>query len=94
VDRKMVVGPVEELVDEELANAWRVNRHNQMCFIFDVINPARQFKRGMKYKEDQDFADYGPDPWYDLTEDDCKVGSGWTPYKPLSHRCVVLSSLL
>jgi len=88
----MVVGPVEELVDEELANAWRVNRHNQMCFIFDVINPARQFKRGMKYKEDQDFADYGPDPWYDLTEDDCK--DGWTPYKPLSHRCVVLSSLL
>lgn len=94
MDRKMVVGPVEELVDEELANAWKVNRHNQMCFIFDVVNPARQFKRGMRYKEDQDFADYGPDPWYDLTEDDCKEGSGWTPYKPLSHRCVISFSSL
>jgi hypothetical protein len=55
-----------------------------MCFIFDAITPARQFKRGMPYQADAEFPDYGPEPWVDLTESDDPT-TGWMPYKPISQ---------
>ena len=34
-----------------------------MCFIFDIINPACQFKIGSKYTEVDPWAKYGPGPY-------------------------------
>ena len=64
-----------------------------MCFIFDAFTPARQFKRGTLYKENLDFADYGPEPWDDLTDTDT-APPGWLPYKPEAYEYVVYHPLL
>lgn len=34
-----------------------------MCFLFDSVSPARQFKIGSKYTDEDPFADYGPPPY-------------------------------
>lgn len=86
-DPTKVTRPVEELVHEMMSRAWKVNNDRPMCFIFDVVNPARQFKRGMLYDEDAEFPDYGPEPWDDLTEADTDE-PGWMPYKPIAYQQV------
>lgn len=84
-DPEKVTEPVLDLVHRNLKNAWRINKNHSMCFIFDAVNPARQFKRGMLYNERSDFPDYGPEPWDDLTETDTKA-PGWMPYKPRVYK--------
>lgn len=67
---RLVKGPVRELIHENLAGAkWKIYRH-QMCYIFDAVVPARQWKRGTVYTEEEPWAEYGPPPWPDLTETD------------------------
>jgi len=52
-----------------------------MCYIFDTVNPAMQFKRGMAYDDEaDDFPEYGPESSGDLTETDV-AGSGLMPFK-------------
>jgi hypothetical protein len=47
--------PVEDIVHESLSFGWKVNTRNQMWFIFDSVNPARQFKQGMRHDDSIDF---------------------------------------
>jgi hypothetical protein len=81
IDPTALTIPVNEHVHSDLQRAWKINRCLPMWFVFDTVTPARQFKRGTYYLEEKSFADYGPEPWDDLTESD--TGSpGWVPYKP------------
>ena len=57
------------LVHENLASAWKIHKNNQMCYIFDYVNPVRQWKCGSKYTDKNSWAEYGPGPpWPDITE--------------------------
>lgn len=57
-DPAMVDRAVESLVCASMANAWMVHASHPMAFIFDAINPARTFKRGMPFNNSLDFPDY------------------------------------
>ena len=74
VDPKRVTGPVLEYVDDALEKSWKVNQGNSMALVFDVVNPATQFKRNEDYDSDKSepFANYDPDHERDsdITEDD------------------------
>ena len=78
-----VTEPVLSLVSKKLLRTgWKVNRHLQMCYIFDSVSPAQQWKRGTMYTEDDPWATYGPGPpWPDLTESD-KTGTPQQLYFP------------
>lgn len=83
---RLVSKPVEELVVPILKDSWAINRRNRMGLIFDVVNPARQFKRGAVYNDDDPpevmFAKYTPNRWEDkdVTEYDPKAVR--KPYEP------------
>jgi hypothetical protein len=77
--------PVIKLVSPALAAAWRVNRKQEMCFIFDAVSPARRFKRGMVFDEKADFPKDTRDG--NITETD-GPGPGWMPVDPGLVRCV------
>jgi hypothetical protein len=83
-DPSKVDRPIEEEIHENLSTAWKVDTGHQMCYIFDTISPARQFKRGMPFDDDKEFADYAPEPWEDLTDTDNEE-TGWMPFKPVKH---------
>jgi hypothetical protein len=72
-----------ELVHRNLGSAWKINRNHQMCYIFDAVVPARQWKRGTVYTDDDPWAEYGPPPWPDLTETDDK--NTLKPYYPRKY---------
>jgi hypothetical protein len=86
----LVTGPVLDLMHPALNDAWQINQSNQMCFIFDVVNPAQQFKRGTRYDDSDDdpFPEYDPNPEEDpnVTESDLTNGPKRRPYKPVSYR--------
>ena len=92
-DPKRVFRPVVELVHPSLDGVNFFNTSHPMCFIFDAVNPARQFKRGEVYDSDEDtpFPDYNPDPENDgeVTETDINDEPGLQPYNPIVPRCVV-----
>lgn len=73
-----------ELVHSSLVNAWEINNANEMCWIFDVTHPPRQFKRGVFFTG-QEFATYGPAPYGDLTETD-DGPKRLLQYAPRTHR--------
>lgn len=83
-DIKEVTGPVASMVDEKMVNGWKVNECLPMWLIFDVINPVRQYKRGLRYSDRLEFPAYGPEPWDDLTETD-DPPRGWMPFAPISY---------
>jgi hypothetical protein len=83
----MVDRPVEDLVHPSLRSAWKISNDLAMWYIFDVVSPARRFKRNTPYTEEADFADYGPQSYEDLTETDGEK-PGWMPYKPPAYKCV------
>ena len=89
-DPKRIIGPVPGLVCPALRNAWKINNFNSMGFIFDVINPARQFKRGMEYDEQSDspYADYDPDPKNDPNVTETDEDATTQPYNPKIYRYV------
>ena len=80
-DPAKVESPVMRVVHNALTEAWKIYPSTELCFIFDAVSPARQFKRGTLYHDDLEFADYGPEPWDELTETDT-TSPGWLPYKP------------
>jgi hypothetical protein len=51
---RQVYQPVMSVVHPLLQGAWKINRRHKMGLIFDVVNPARQFKRGSDYNDDDD----------------------------------------
>jgi len=81
----LVETPVMELVHPALANAWKIDNTKEICWIFDVTHPPRQFKRGVVYTG-QEFPAKKP-PYGDLTEtDDPK--NGLLPFAPCKRRYV------
>jgi len=54
-----------------------------MCFIFDTISPARQFKRGMPFDEDGEFPEYAEEESGNVTETDDNLGL--MPYMPETY---------
>ena len=63
--------PVASLVHPNLVKISRkVYPAHQMCWIFDAVVPASQWKRGTIYTDEDPWAEYGPSPWPDLTEAD------------------------
>jgi hypothetical protein len=69
-DPTLVQHPIDRFVHKKLRYGWKVHPQHQMCYIFDFVTPARQWKRGTKYTDANPFAFYGPAPWPDLTETD------------------------
>ena len=61
-----------------------------MCFIFDVVNPAKQFKRGTQHDDSDDdpFPEYDPNPEEDpnVTESDLPNGMHRQLYKPVPYK--------
>jgi hypothetical protein len=84
-DPEQVVEPVKRVMHEHLTGAWKIFPSEEMCFLFDAVTPARQFKCGTLYHDDVDFTDFGPEPWDDLTETDI-ASPGWMPYKPAVYK--------
>jgi predicted pyridoxine 5'-phosphate oxidase superfamily flavin-nucleotide-binding protein len=87
-DPALVTIPDPIHIDPSMEDAYCVNNKNRMCLIFDVVSPARKFKRGTVYEEidGQDpFADYDTDPEKDpnVTESDDDVAT--QPYIPINH---------
>ena len=85
-DPTLVDRPVPDLVHPKLACAWKINKDNQMCLIFDVVNPVRKFKRDSVYND----ADKNPFTEHDdpnLSETD--ADPPWKPAYPVpSYQCV------
>ena len=66
-DPSRISMPVMDLVDESLTEAWAIHPSHQMCIIFDVINPVRQFRKGMRDNQDNTPCPvYMPNPEEDL----------------------------
>ena len=73
-------------VHQKLRHAWAIQPGHDVCFVFDAIDPSRQWKLGTEYTEEDPFAEYGPAPWPDMTDtDDHNV---LQPYFPISHMWV------
>jgi hypothetical protein len=86
-DSTRVTQPVDTKVHECMTHGWKVNTAHPMCYIFDVVNPTRIFKEGMRYNENEDFPDYEPEPWHDSIGTDCEH-PGLMPYMPKQYTCV------
>lgn len=82
------IQPVASKIHENLKTAWVVNPKLEMCFAFDYISPARQFKRGVPYDESMNFPEPGDTPPDDLTETDSGEAIGWIPYMSPSYKYV------
>lgn len=91
-DPARITQPISAHVHDALKNAWRINRALPMCFIFDSVSPARQFKRGMLFS-DVDFTHQYPRyPKKDSSDvDDITETDGdppWMPYWPRAYTYV------
>jgi hypothetical protein len=86
-DPSLVTHPDKRYVHKAMLNAWKITRGNPMCFIFDSHSPARQFKRGVPFTDNQDFPLYGRPPHKDLTESDTDT-PGLMPFSPCNYKCV------
>jgi hypothetical protein len=82
--------PISALVHHSLTNAWEVNPDMKMCFIFDAVSPARQFKRGTKFSDSKQFPDYDDTRPGDVTETEGK--SSLMPYMPRTYEYVFRKS--
>jgi hypothetical protein len=69
------------MVHKSLEFAWTVNKALPMCFIFDTLSPARQFKQGMLWSDGDDYPSYNNVDLGDVTETDGDP-PGWMPYWP------------
>ena len=73
------------IVDENLTDAWTIHHSHKMCFIFDRVNPARQFARDMHYNEDIEFPDADARGG-NVTETDMDDLIGLMPIRPMRVR--------
>lgn len=67
-DPTVISRPVAKLVHPNLKKAWKIHSGHSMCYIFDAVIPVRQWKRGTISTDDDPWAEYGDEPWDDLTE--------------------------
>ena len=74
--------PISALVHPALRGAWVINKSVNMCYIFDAVSPAHQFKRGLPFTELATFPDYADGSPGDITETDMKDAPGLMPYMP------------
>jgi len=86
-DRSLIDRPVAANVHAAMTKAWAICNYFQMCILFDVVSPVRQFKRGTVFSENA----VEPFPEYDrggkdVTETDEEVAL--KPYKPRGYKCV------
>jgi hypothetical protein len=79
-----IVQPISGLVHPALLNAWTINKSVNMCFIFDAVSPARQFKRGVLFDEDGTFPNYNDEDLGDVTETDVDL-PGLMPFAPREY---------
>lgn len=63
---------------------WKLHNKHQMCYIFDFVIPAMQWKRNTLYSEEEPWAEYGPPPWDDLTETERNPSQQM--YYPIDHK--------
>ena len=80
--------PVVDHVHENLSKAWKINRSHPMCFVFDLVNPARRFARGMPYDDRLEFPDADRDQG-NVTETDVDDGIGLMPIRPAQVKYAV-----
>ena len=79
----LIKQPISAHVHCALTGAWEVNQTMRMAFIFDAISPARQFKRGAKFRESKPFPTYDESkPGY-TTETEPKYSL--MPYLPANY---------
>jgi hypothetical protein len=78
-DPAKVNRPISTIVHENLKSAWAINKALPMCFIFDTISPARQFKRGTPFDEQGQFPEYSEGELNNVTETDGDP-IPWMPY--------------
>jgi hypothetical protein len=71
-----------------MLDAWKVNVDMPLCFIFDYISPARQFKRGEVFDEEGPFAEYDPNPAHDPNVTETDKDGTTLPYRPIDYMCV------
>lgn len=83
-----ITQPISTLVHEALKNSWAINTTVNMCFIFDAVSPARQFKRGEPFDESGTFPDYDDGSPGDVTETDMAAAPGLMPYMPRDNTYV------
>lgn len=76
--------PITGLIHPTLLNSWTINKSVDLCFIFDIVSPARQFKRGVVYNEDDDYPEYDDGAPGDITETD--GDPPLMPYKPRPYK--------
>ena len=77
---------IDRLVHPAMRCTWKVNTSNAMCYIFDAVNLAIQFKQGMPYDIGaHNFPEYGPESSEDLMEINT-VEPGWMPFKPRPYQ--------
>ena len=85
-DPREVIEPVTKLIHISFAEVkWRLYTYHQMCWIFDSVSPARQWKRGTVYTDEDPWAEYGDSPWSELTETD-DPRAPQQPYCPREHK--------
>lgn len=80
-DPTKVDRPVGVLVHAALRHAWTINNDHKMAHIFDSVNPARQFKRGMPDDPEASFPEYGPENDEYVTDTDGPA-PGWMQFNP------------
>ena len=74
--------PISGLIHPTLKSSWAINNAVDMCFIFDAVSPARQFKRGVEFNERGKFPEYNDRAPGDVTETDMVGPPGLMPYMP------------
>lgn len=89
-DPLLVTHPDERHIHMSMSESWKITKNHPMWFIFDAHSPARQFKRGVPFREDQDFPTYGKPPYADLTETDTD-DPGLMPFSPCNYKYVSFS---
>jgi hypothetical protein len=79
-----VTHPVESMVHDSMRDGWRINKENDMWFIFDVIKPCMEFKSDMPFDPTKDY------PALDPTKPDLIMGDDWgdgfMPYEPVAYQ--------
>jgi hypothetical protein len=76
--------PITGLIHPALLNSWTINKSVDLCFIFDTVSPARQFKRGVIYNDDDDYPEYDDGAPGDVTETD--GDPPLMPYQPRPYK--------
>jgi len=91
-DSQMITRPVLSNIHEALSNTWEINTKLLMHFIFDLVAPYMEYKRGEVYAEGKDFPEHG-DKLPDELTDEQGPNPGWMPYMPREYRYGILPYL-